>query len=502
MANPKAILALDLGTSSAKALVVALDGTVLGKGMESYPTLHPREGFDEQEIEDWLQAMVAATAGARRFAPNVEIVAIGITGQMHGTVMLGPDGEYLHNAVIWSDRRTATLATSWSERLHDSLPQKIGGLIGNGYQALTLAWFLQDQPGFRETIRRVLLPVDMLGFLLTGEIATTPSNAASTGLMRLSSNTWDEELLETFAVEERWLPEIRPEGSTIGELTPAAADVLDVPAGIPVIHGGGDANAAAVGTGVTTHEAVLITLSTGAQVLRPVSTLTPEPSGLWHTWPSAVPPGAPGTEWISVGALLNGGRVIDWIHDTLAPGVPIADVMDLAGSTPAGADGLIFLPYLAGERSPLLDPFARGGFLGLTSAHQPQHLLRAVIEGLALSIADVTGRMAQNDDTPDRVVVAGGGSPRVIRQILATVIGVPLERAVVQDSSALGAARIAAHGIGEASVISDGPWAPERGEVVEPDMRLRELYVERLGLFREAAAVSMPIIHRLQRQHL
>ncbi len=500
MTNPKAILALDLGTSSAKALVVALDGTVLGRGMESYPTLHPRDGYDEQDIEDWLHSVIAATAGARRFAPNVEVVAVGITGQMHGTVMLGPNGEYLNSAVIWSDRRTAALANSWSERLGDSLPAIIGGLMGNGYQALTLAWFLREQPAIRDAIRTVLLPVDMLGFLLTGEIATTPSNAASTGLMRISSKTWDTGLLDAFGVEERWLPEIVPEGSIIGELTPAAADVLGVPPGIPVVHGGGDANAAAVGNGVTTHDAVLITLSTGAQVLRPVVSLNPEPSGMWHTWPSAVPPGAPGAGWLSAGALLNGGRVVDWIHQTLAPGVPIADIMDLAADAPAGADGLVFLPYLAGERSPLLDPFARGAFLGLASFHQPQHLLRAVIEGLALSIADVTGRMSLDDSAPNRVVVAGGGSLRVMRHILATVIGVPLERAVVQDSSALGAARIAAHGIGVADVISERQWAPERGELVEPDMRLREFYVERLGLFREAAAVSMPIIHRLQRQ--
>jgi xylulokinase len=235
-------------------------------------------------------------------------------------------------------------------------------------------------------------------------------------------------------------------------------------------------------------------------VLRPVAAFNPEPAGLWHTWPSAIPPGAPGAEWLSAGALLNGGRVIDWIHETLAPGVPIADVMDLAGTAPAGADGLIFLPYLAGERSPLLDPFARGAFLGLTSAHQPRHLVRAVIEGLALAIADVTGRMSTDDAPPGRIVVAGGGSLRAVRQILANVLGVPLEGAVVPDSSALGAARIATHGIGESDVISDGPWGSDRGAVVEPDKRLREFYVERLGLFREASAATMPIIHRLQRQ--
>jgi xylulokinase len=500
VASLQAILALDLGTSSAKALVVAIDGTVLGRGMESYPTLHPREGFDEQEIEDWLQSIIAATAGARRFAPNAEIMAVGITGQMHGTVMLGPDGESLHSAVIWSDRRTSEMATAWSERLGDNLPSTIGGPIGNGYQALTLAWFLQQQPAFRDAIRTVLLPVDMLGFLLTGEIATTPSNAASTGLMRASSRSWDGELLSAFGIDERWLPEIHPEGATIGELTPAAADVLDIPAGIPVIHGGGDANAAAVATGVTTHDAAMITLSTGAQVLRPTPVYTPERTGLWHTWPSAIPAGGQGDAWLSVGALLNGGRVIDWIHETLEPGVPIGDVMDLAGTAPPGAEGLIFLPYLAGERSPLLDPFARGAFLGLTSGHQPQHLVRAVIEGLSLAIADVTSRMSVNDAPPGRIVVAGGGSMRVVRQILATVLGVALEGATVQDSSALGAARIAAHGIGEADVISNRPWGPDRGSVVEPDKRLREYYVDRLGLFREAAAVTMPIIHRLQRQ--
>lgn len=496
--SQNAILALDLGTSSAKAIVVTPQGLVLGRGQASYPTLHPRPGHDEQEIEDWLQAIISAAASARRFAPDADIVAIGITGQMHGTVLLGESREPLHPAVIWSDHRAASDLAAWQDQLGEDLPTRIGSPLSTGYLGLTVAWFLANNPALIQRIHHVLLPVDLLGYLLTGEIATVPSNAISTGLLRLEDATWDSEITAALGIDVSWLPPVFPEGSQIGSLTHAIADVLDLPSGIPVIHGGGDSMAAATATGVTTHQHALITISTGAQVVRPVATLMPEPAGRWHTWPAALPADAPGDRWLSLGALLNGGRVIDWIHRTLAPGMPIADLIELAEAAPVGSDGLLFLPYLSGERSPLLDPFARGSYLGLTDVHEPRHLVRAALEGIAFSIADVLDVMSGPGDLPDRIVFTGGGATRVLRQILANTTGRTLDITSMQDSSALGAARIAAHSHGFGALKADADWRTEISARVEPDRLQSERYRERLTIFREAAAAIAPVVHRLQ----
>jgi len=486
----RGVLAIDLGTSSVKALIVEPDGTVLGRGQASYTTLHPREGFDEQQVDDWLQAIVLASGGARRFAPNASIEAIAITGQMHGTVMLDRFGLPLQAAIIWSDRRAADLIEPVKARLGSDAPRRIGGPIGTGYLALTLAWIREHRPQQWQSIARVALPVDWVGYQLTGTLATDPSNAVSTGLLDAERRTWSPDLLDAFAIPEGWLPAIVPTGTVIGHL---ATDLLDLPPGIPVIHAGGDAPTAAVGGDVLSTNRAMITMSTGAQVIRPSASYAPEPDGRWHTWPAAIPDGAIGPAWLRVGALLNAGRAIDWIHRSLAPGMPVTDLIALAQTAPAGAGGLLFLPYLAGERSPLLDPFARGAFIGLAESHEPRHQILAVIEGIALSLADTIGRMSPPSES---IVFGGGGASPEVRQVMANVLGIPLSVPPVQDISALGAARIAAHALGHPAFDHWG----HPGTIVRPAFDTRDLYDERLAIYREAVSATLPVMHRLQGQ--
>jgi xylulokinase len=501
MTTPReAVLAIDLGTSSVKTLVVSADGRIVGRGQASYPTLHPRDGYDEQMVDDWLQAVVSAVASARRFTPNTEIRAIGITGQMHGTVLLDRDGLPIHPAIIWSDRRAAGMVGVIHHRLGDDLPAIIGGPIGTGYQSLTLAWIREQRPHVWARIAHVLLPADLIGFLLTGEYATEPSNAVSTGLLTAETGTWNDAYLAELEIPEAWMPDLVPGGAQVGTLGSEAAAALDLPPGIPVVHGGGDAAAAAVGGHVLTPADAMITLSTGAQVIRPVSTYTPEPTGRWHTWPSALPAGTGNSRWLSVGAILNGGRAIDWIHRTLAPGMPIADLMEFAQSAPSGSENLLFLPYLAGERSPLLDPYARGAFIGLSDAHEPRHLVRAVLEGIALALTDTLERMTPNTSRLAHIVFGGGGSSLEIRQIMANVLGVPLSIPPTQESSALGAASLAAHSLGWTTLGRDDRWGQEFTTILQPVQADHDRYEERLALFRDATGSLLPIMHRLQQR--
>jgi xylulokinase len=382
------------------------------------------------------------------------------------------------------------------EQLGQDLPLAIGGPLGTGYQALTLKWLHDNRARMSSETARVASPVDAVGYLLTGRLATDPSNAVGTGLFDASAMTWRPDLIEKMSARPKWLPDLIGTGSPIGPLTDQGAALLDLEPGLPVFHCGGDCASSAVGGQVLGDTSAMITLSTGAQVIRPVPIYAPEPEGRWHTWPAAIPSGCDADRWISVGALLNAGRALSWIHRTLAPGSPIAEVIALADVSEPGSGGVLFLPYLVGERTPLADPHVRGAFLGLSDSHEAHHLVRAVIEGIALSIADVLDQMTGSGGAPRQVVFGGGGSSSQVRQILASVTGLPLTVPAIPDVAALGAARIAAHTLGWAS-IDASTEASQAPTVVNPVRAHGELYRERLAVFRDAGDRMSDVSHRL-----
>lgn len=494
-----AILAIDLGTSSVKTLLLDQHGRVAGRGQASYPTLHPRPLHDEQHLDDWLQATVSAAASARRFAPHLTIQAIAVTGQMHGTVLFNRAGQPIGPAIIWSDRRATGDIDRLAGSLGPDLVERIGGLLASGYQAATLGWLRAHRPETWARIGKVLLPKDALVLLLTGVAATDPSDAVGTGLLDAGSGTWDGEILDRLGVDPQWLPPIMPSGTPIVPLTFHAADAMGLPSGIPVILAGGDAPVAAIGAGLTSPDDVLVVLSTGAQVIRPSSAYRPDPAGRWHTWPSALPAGASGALWNQVGATLNAGRALTWVRGLVAPDATVPELLDRsAGSTPLSG-GLLFLPYLIGERCPLGDARARGAFVGLTEAHGPEELTRAVIEGVTLGIADALEHMSRDLPGPGTVRLGGGGASSPLwRQIVADVLDVQVQVASVADLSALGAARIAAHTLGWSPIPDPATASSESGQVVSPDPERAERYRRLLAVYRQAAATIVPLTHALR----
>lgn len=501
MAGPAGggLLAIDLGTSSVKTLVLDQHGHIAGRGRASYPTLHPRPSHDEQLLDDWLQATISAAVSARRFAPNLNIQGVAVTGQMHGTVLFDRSARPIGPAIIWSDRRAAGDVGALAGTLGPDLAERIGGPLGPGYQAATLAWLHVHRPDIWGRIDKILLPKDALVYLLTGIAATDPSDAVGTGLLDAESGHWDDEILDRLGIDPDWLPPIMPSGTPIVPLTVDAAEAMQLSPGIPVIVAGGDAPMAALGAGVADPHAALVMLSTGAQVIRPAHDYRPDPAGRWHTWPSALPAGANGAKWNQVGATLNAGRALTWIRALVAPDSTLAELLERAADVPPLAEGLLFIPYLIGERCPLSDPHARGAFIGLSEAHGAAQMARAVIEGVTLAIADALYHLSRDLPLPGTIQLGGGGaSSPVWRQIVADVLNVPIQVSGVADLSALGAARIAAHTLGWAEFSPTVAGTPDHARMVSPHSDHAVRYRELFTVYRQAASTLAPLTHALR----
>lgn len=494
-----AVLAIDLGTSSVKTLVLDQLGQILGRGRASYPTLHPHPSYDEQLLDDWLQATISAATSARRFAPNRIIEGIAVTGQMHGTVLFDRTGQPIGPAVIWSDQRSAAEIETLASTFPPDMAERIGGPLATGYQAATLAWMRAHRPETWSRIDRILSPKDALVYLLTGIAATDPSDAVGTGLLDAASGHWDDEIIDWLGIDPDWLPPILPSGTPIVPLAGDAADAMQLASGIPVIVAGGDAPVAAIGAGVTDPREALVVLSTGAQVIRPADDYRPDPAGRWHTWPSALPPGEDGAKWNQVATTLNAGRALAWIHTLVAPGSTLAELLERVAAVPPVPDGLLFLPYLIGERSPLGGLHSRGAFIGLGERHGADQLARAVIEGVTLAIADALDNLSSDRPLPATVQLGGGGaSSSVWRQIVADILNVRVHVSGVPDLSAFGAARIASHTLGWAELSTPLAGTPKHGQLVSPRSDHASRYREVFTVYRRAASTLAPLTRALR----
>jgi xylulokinase len=487
------LLALDLGTSAVKALVVHQDGQVLGRGESSYPIRHPAQGRAEQDPEAWWQAAVRAARQALSSSPRGgEIAATGLCGQMHGTVLLGERNQVLAPAVIWPDQRTQPQAAE-VERLvgRDRLVELAGSPAATGFQGLTLRWFQGEKPELWRRVRKALLPKDYLRFRLTGRLATDPSDACGTLLLDIHTRDWSAEILETLGIERALLPPVQASASIAGELSPEAAESIGLPPGFPVVTGAGDTPAALLGAGAIHPQVLLVNLSTGGQTALPVEEALVDRSGRIHTFCAALAPGTGQAGWYLLGGTLSAGLSLRWLRDQVfgTSGEQAYEAMSaLAAQVPPGARGLLFLPYLLGERTPHMNPQARGLFLGLTLQHGRAELARAVMEGVVLACYEAYLALLETGKAPpEKLVLAGGGARSPAwRQIVADVFGLPVNRLVVPEQSAAGAALLAGAGIG---LFDAGEAAQEWARYdppIEPDSRRHARYQEILPIFQRA----------------
>jgi xylulokinase len=486
-----AFLGLDLGTGSVKALVVADDGRVLGRGSAEYPIHAPHPGYAEQDPDDWWQGTTRAVREALAKSGDIGIAAIGLSGQMHGTVLVGDRGDPIGPAIIWADTRSArTVAEVEALIGRERLIELAGSALAAGLQAATIRWVQTEQPQQWAHVQKVLLPKDYLGWRLTGTYVTEPSDASSTLLLDVRTREWADEILGALELGRDLLPEIRASTARRGQLTTEAASQLGLTEGTPVVAGGADAPLAALAAGVVDPGTALLTISSGSQVIVPTREVRVDPLGRIHAWCSCLEPAASGTGWYQMGATMVSGLAMRWLRDRILAlsGDDAYDQMtSWAARTPPGAGGLVFLPYLAGERTPHMDPQARGLFLGLTAEHDRGHLTRAVIEGATLALYDAFGVLVSLGASPNQAILAGGGARSSLwRQIVADVFGMPILPLANVEGSALGAALLAAAGVGAIDLASAARSWARYGEPVLPFPEAHAVYRRLLPVFRDA----------------
>jgi xylulokinase len=511
------LLGLDIGTSGAKALLCDEQGRVVASATAEYPLYTPRPLWSEQNPDDWWRGAKQALAAvvAQSGVDAAQIKGLGLTGQMHGAVFLDDQGQVLRPALLWNDQRTAAECDEITARVGASrLIELAGNPALTGFQAPKILWLRNHEPEHYARLAQVLLPKDYIRLLLTGQRATDASDAAGTLLLDLRTRDWSDEILAALDIPRAWLPKVSEGPEVTGELLPDLAHELGLPAGLPVAAGGGDNAAAAVGTGIVRGGIVSSSIGTSGVVFAHADQIALDPQGRLHSFCHA----APGQYHLMAVTLAAGGS-FQWLRNTFSiadfgfwienppnpkskinnPKLSYDDLTRLAATVPPGAEGLIFLPYLSGERTPHLDPLARGAFVGLTTRHTLAHITRAVMEGVTYSLRDGLEIMrGLGLRTTEIRATGGGGKSAFWRQMQADVFGAPVATLAAEEGPAYGAALLAGVAAG---VFADVAAAVERCVHVtgttEPDTDAAAQYERVYAIYRDLYPALRDAIHRL-----
>jgi len=442
-------LGIDVSTTGAKALLVDEKGAVVATATTPLTLSTPKPLWSEQDPHEWwagvTSSIQAALASAK--AGGAEVAAVGLTGQMHGLVLLDGEQRVLRPAILWNDQRTGAQCDEIRKRMggRARLVKVTGNDALTGFTAPKILWVRENEPDVYARARLVLLPKDYVRLRLTGVAGMDKADGSGTLLFDLASRGWSDEVLGALEIPRDWLPPTHEGPAVTGHVTAAAAAATGLREGTPVMAGGGDQAAGAVGTGAIRPGIVSLTLGTSGVVFATTDSPLVEPEGRLHAFCHAVP-----DKWHLMGVTLSAAGSLQWYRDTLAAGVPFDTLVDEAASAPAGSEGLIFLPYLSGERTPYPDPLARGAFVGLTVRHRRAHLTRAVLEGVAFSMRDCLDLFAGAGlAAVSQIRVAGGGAKGPLwRKIVASVLGVELVTVNSTEGAAYGAALLAGVGAG------------------------------------------------------
>ncbi|MDX1615138.1 MAG: xylulokinase [Candidatus Promineifilaceae bacterium] len=442
------LLGIDISTTGAKALLIDSQGQVISSATTSLTLQSPRPLWSEQDPNEWWAGTQASIRQALS-AANVtaaEIAAIGLTGQMHGLVLLDKEGQVLRPAILWNDQRTGDQCDEIRRRLgKETLIQITGNDALTGFTAPKILWVQQHEPAVYARASHILLPKDYIRYRLTGEFAMDRAGGAGTLLFDLGQRTWSDEVLAALEIDPDLLPPTFEGPQVTGQVSDEAAARTGLRAGTPVVGGGGDQAAQAVGVGAVQPGIIALTLGTSGVVFATTTAPLVEPEGRLHAFCHAVP-----DRWHFMGVMLSAAGSLQWHRDTLAPDVPFERLVLEAESVPPGGEGLLFLPYLTGERTPYPDPLARGAWVGLTVRHTRANMTRAVLEGVAFGIKDSFTLIGQSGlGDIDQVRISGGGAKSPLwRQIMADVLGVELVTVNTTEGAAFGAALLAGVGAG------------------------------------------------------
>jgi xylulokinase len=462
-------MGIDISTTSAKAIIIDETGAVKAIGSTAQAISQPYPLWSEQNPQDWWEGMVNSIRTTLNEAnlTGDDIAAIGLTGQMHGLVMLDKSGEVLRPAILWNDQRTQKQCDEMTQVVGFSrLIELTGNLALTGFTAPKILWVKENEPDIYAKCAQILLPKDYIRYKLTGTYATDLAGAAGTSLLNVANRQWSDEVLKILAIPHEWLPPVHEGTAITGEISAETAALTGLSAGTAVVGGGGDQAAGAVGMGCVTPDKIGVTVGTSGVVFAPLDSYAYEPEGRLHAFCHAVP-----NRWHFMGVMLSAAGSLQWYHDTIAPDSSFDDLLAETVAIPAGSEGLFFLPYLTGERTPHPDPLARGAFIGLTTRHTRGHMTRAVLEGVAFGLKDMFALIA-NAGLPGsfEVRISGGGAKSPIwQQIIADVLQAPLVNINTIEGGAFGAALLAAVGVGAfPDVMSACEATISTGDEVQP----------------------------------
>ena len=441
-------IGIDTSTTATKALLMDERGQVLGVASKEYPYETPQPLWSEQDPALWWRATTESIRQvlAKTGVDVKAVKGIGLTGQMHGLVLLDEIGDVLRPAILWNDQRTGPQCDAIRARLgREKLIRITGNDALTGFTAPKILWVQEHEPELWKRTRHILLPKDYVRYKVTGEFASDRAGGAGTILFELAKRDWSPEVLSALEIPVEYLPKTYEGTDVTGTLSPSVATELGLPAGIPVFGGGGDQAAAAVGTGAVRAGVVSLSLGTSGVVFATTNEPFIEPDGRLHAFCHSVP-----GKWHLMGVMLSAAGSLRWHRDTFAPGTDYDTLLKPAADVSAGSDGLFFLPYLTGERTPHPDPLARGAFVGLTVRHSFPHLTRAVLEGVSFGLRDSFELMKSVGlENISQVRVTGGGARSPLwRQILADVFGAEIVTVNVEEGAAYGAALLAGTGSG------------------------------------------------------
>ncbi len=500
------LLGYDIGTSGTKVVLCDPEGHPLDTCTATYPLHQPQPGWSEQDPQDWWVATQIATRSLLARHPAAKIAAIGLTGQMHGSVLLGADAassgggaQPLRRALLWNDQRTRDECDEITRAAGSA--RALIGMVGNaavtGFTLPKLLWVRRHEPRTWNAVRHVMCPKDFIAFRMTGAIATDVGDASGMLCLDVDRRDFSEPLLRRLDLERSIFPRALESSDQVGKLTSRAATELGLPAHeIPVIIGSGDNQAGAIGAGVVSPGTALMILGTSGVLLAPSDAprrdLSPQgPVGRLHTFCAAAGP----RSWCVTGCMLAAGLSLRWARDLLRPGVSYDELLAEAATAPPGCEGLVFLPHLTGERCPHPDPHARGGWIGLTSRHTRGHLLRAVVEGVAFTLGQIVD-IARASAVPVSTLRASGAGfqSALWRQLVADLTACPVLATGTQEGGgAQGAALLAAVGIGRfrdvAQACAAAASPAERTDPRTPDPGLTETRAIFDGMFPRIAGV-------------
>ncbi len=488
-------LGIDVGTSGTKTLAIDSTGAIVAQATAFYPCHHPRPLWSEQDPEDWWKATVTTVRQVMRKAKlkPEDVQAIGLSGQMHGAVFLDKNDRVLRRAILWNDQRTGPQCDEIEAALggRKKLIREVANPALSGFTAPKILWLRRHEPRRYEKVRKVLLPKDEIRRRLTGEYATEVSDASGTLLLDVAKRRWSKKVLSALEIDPSWMPTCYESEEVTGTLSASAAKTLGLSTACRVVGGAGDCAAGAIGGGIVRRGVVSTSIGTSGVVFAHSDEVKVDPAGRVHTFCHAVR-----GKWHLMGVNLSSGGSLQWFRNTLCQAdVKRAkrlkrDVYELLGEeateTPPGAEGLFFLPYLSGERTPHADPDARGSFVGLTLAHGRGHLVRAVMEGVVYAMRD-SFEIFDELNLPIRQIRTSGGGSRspLWRQMEADIFGRPVVTINSEEGPAMGVALLAAVGDGAFKNIEEACQATIRVvERTSPKKAARTYYDRAFPVYR------------------